>query len=101
MRSAKFEYFSMHIPNQTVKTRRPIMLDIKTSDPYDLKPVELTPAELDSVAGGNPALLAALAAAAAAIEISQRLARANDALAQQNQINKARKAASEGLKSAI
>jgi hypothetical protein len=43
----------MPLPNQTVKKRKPIMLNIKTSDPYDLKPVELTPAELDSVAGGG------------------------------------------------
>jgi hypothetical protein len=57
--SAKFEYFSMSLPNQTVKTRRPIMLNIKTSGSYDLKPVELTSAELDSVAGGNSALAAA------------------------------------------
>jgi hypothetical protein len=43
------------------------MLNIKTSDPYDLKPVELTPSELDSVAGGNPVVvgLAAVLTAAA------------------------------------
>jgi hypothetical protein len=40
------------------------MLNIKTSDPYDLKPVELTPAELDSVAGGQLLGLAAFEAAA-------------------------------------
>jgi hypothetical protein len=35
------------------------MLNIKTSDPYDLKPIKLTPSELDSVAGGNPVAVAA------------------------------------------
>jgi hypothetical protein len=46
------------------------MLNIKTSNPYDLKPVELTPAELDSVAGGNPVAvgITALVVAAAAIK---------------------------------
>jgi hypothetical protein len=28
------------------------MLNIKTSDPYDLKPVELTPSELSTITGG-------------------------------------------------
>jgi predicted DNA-binding transcriptional regulator YafY len=53
------------------------MLNIKTSDPYDLKPVELTPAELDSVAGGGISSVKAVgqgaaqsAAASAAIALA-------------------------------
>jgi hypothetical protein len=59
----EFEKISMPFLNSK-KHRRTIMLNIKTSDPYDLKPVEITLAELDSVAGGSS--IAALNSAAAA-----------------------------------
>jgi hypothetical protein len=41
--------FSMLLPNQTVKTRRPIM---SAKSNTNLKAVELTQSELDSVTGG-------------------------------------------------
>jgi hypothetical protein len=65
------------------------MLNIKTSDPYDLKPVELTPAELDSVAGGGTSSVKA--AGQAAIQgAAQSAASAAIALASiRNQINNA------------
>jgi hypothetical protein len=45
----KFEYFSMPLPNQTVKNKETIM---STKLNANLKPVELTLSELNSVAGG-------------------------------------------------
>jgi hypothetical protein len=46
----KFEYFSMPLPNQTVKNKETIM---STKPNTNLKPIELTSAELNSVAGGG------------------------------------------------
>jgi hypothetical protein len=75
------------------------MLNIKTSDPYDLKPVELTPAELDSVAGGQ--VVAAGALTAAAIIALDQLRRANEAARVQSDLNNIRKAASEMITKAV
>jgi hypothetical protein len=52
--------FSMPLPNQTVKNKETIM---STKLNTNLKPVELTLAELNSVAGGNQSDLKALQAA--------------------------------------
>jgi hypothetical protein len=71
--SAKFEYFSMPLPNQTVKNKRTIMLNIKTSDSDDFKPVELTPSELDSVAGGVAAQVREGLAVSLAKSIAKKL----------------------------
>jgi predicted DNA-binding transcriptional regulator YafY len=76
--------FSMPLPNSK-NTRGPIMLNIKTSDPYDLKPVELTPAELDSVAGGGTSSVKAAGQAAAQSAASAAIALASI----RNQINNA------------
>jgi hypothetical protein len=81
--------FSMPLPNSK-NTRRPIMLNIKTSDPYDLKPVELTPAELDSVAGGGISSVKAAGQAVGQGAAQSAAASAAIALASiRNQINNA------------
>jgi hypothetical protein len=59
----------MPLPNQTVENKETIM---SMQPNTNLKPVELMPAELDSVAGGNPGAVAALAAAALAAALLAR-----------------------------
>jgi hypothetical protein len=75
------------------------MLNIKTSDPYDLKPVEITSAELDSVAGGG---ISSVKAAGQGAAQSAAASAAAAALANiQNQINKAATKSAGSIKGAI
>jgi hypothetical protein len=73
------------------------MLNIKTSDPYDLKPVEITSAELDSVAGGGISSVKAAGQGAAQSAAASAAALANI----QNQINKAATKSAGSIKGAI